>query len=449
MLKFIDLFSGIGGFHLALKKMGHQCVFACEIDKTLADLYEKNYGIKPEGDIKKVDIKSIPAHDILCAGFPCQPFSKAGKRLGRKDNTLGNLIDEIVKILHHHKPTFFILENVPFIAKQDNENMWRYIKNEFERAGYVSDEKIFSPHHFGIPQHRQRIYIVGSRKGLKHFSWIEPQTELQTDIRSVLDSNPNEAKVIGEQEQKCLDLWQEFIYCIPPTVPIPKFPIWGMEFGATYPIEDGRTPLNLSTKELGKYKGVFGKSLKGLSKSEQASYLPSHAFNTDKNGNYPEWKKRYIQQSRDFYSKYEIELKDVVIKIAQLPIASWHKLEWNVGDSDRNLRNYIIQFRASGVRLKKTETSPSLVCSNTQIPIIGWENRYITKTEGARLQSIENIQLPESYGTCFKALGNAVNVDIVHKIAERLIKEDLAINLIKMEVIKNNITLKTVGNGTN
>jgi DNA (cytosine-5)-methyltransferase 1 len=220
-----------------------------------------------------------------------------------------------------------------------------------------------------------------------------------------------------------------------------------MEFGATYPIEDGRTPLALSAKELGEYKGIFGKSLKGLSKEEQHKYLPSHAFNTDKDGNYPSWKKSYIQNSRDFYAKYETELKDVVVKISQLPIASWHKLEWNVGEGNRNLHNYIIQFRASGIRLKKTNFSPSLVCTNTQIPIIGWENRYITKKEGARLQSVEHIQLPENYGTCFKALGNAVNVEIVHKIAERLIKEDLARSVIKMDIVTSEKTLKTVSYG--
>jgi DNA (cytosine-5)-methyltransferase 1 len=449
MLKFIDLFAGIGGFHLALQKLGHECVFACEINKALADLYEKNYDIKPVGDIRKVDIKNIPSHDILCAGFPCQPFSKAGKMLGRNDNTVGNLIDEILKILHHHKPSFFILENVPFIAKQDNKAMWKYIKTEFARAGYESDEKIFSPHQFGIPQHRQRIYIIGSRKGLKHFSWIKPQKNELTDIKSILDINPLGAKPIGKDELECLNLWQEFIDCIPKNVPIPKFPIWGMEFGATYPIEDGKTFAQISDEELGEYKGIFGKSLKGLTREQQEKYLPSHAFNTDKNKNYPNWKKRYIQKNRDFYATYETELKNVVAKISEIPIASWHKLEWNVGDVEREIKNYIIQFRASGIRLKKTDTSPSLVCTNTQIPIIGWENRYITKAEGARLQSIEGIQLPDNYGTCFKALGNAVNVEIIYRIAQQLINEDLANKVVKLEITEFKHSLNLFSNGTN
>jgi len=420
MLKFIDLFAGIGGFHLALQKLGHQCVFACEIDKTLSKLYEKNYGIKPEGDIKKVDIKSIPSHDILCAGFPCQPFSKAGKMLGT-EHYYGDLFNEIVRILEAKQPMYFFLENVSHLKKQGNGIVWKDIKETLSNLGYEVLDAIFSPHQFGIPQHRQRIYIVGSRKGLKHFSWIEPQKNEKIDIRSILDINPPEAKLIGKEELACLNVWQEFIDCIPTNVSIPKFPIWGMEFGATYPIQDGKTPLQLTETDLGNYKGIFGKSLKGLSKLEQEKYLPSHAFNTDKDGTYPSWKKKYIQQSRDFYAKYEVELKEVVTKISKLSVASWHKLEWNAGDGERQIRNYIIQFRASGIRLKKTETSPSLVCANTQIPIIGWEDRYITQTEGARLQSIENIQLPENHGTCFKALGNAVNVEIIRSIAKELI----------------------------
>lgn len=311
MLKFIDLFAGIGGFHLALKKLGHKCVFASEINQSLADFYENNFDIKPAGDIKNVGIENIPPHDILCAGFPCQPFSKAGKMLGA-GHYYGDLFAEILRILEAKRPAFLLLENVSHLKSQGEGLIWREMKISLENLGYEIDEKIFSPHQFGIPQHRQRIYIVGSRKGLKHFQWIEPQKNAITDIKDILDTKPPEAKPIGKDELACLDLWQEFIDCIPINIPIPKFPIWGMEFGATYPIEDGKTPVQLTEKELGKYKGVFGKSLKGLSKVEQRNYLPSHAFNTDKDGNYPSWKKRYIQQSRDFYSKYETELKEVV-----------------------------------------------------------------------------------------------------------------------------------------
>ena len=408
MLKFIDLFAGIGGFHLALKKLGHECVFACEINTSLSDLYEKNYGIRPEGDIKKVDINSIPAHDILCAGFPCQPFSKAGKMLGG-EHYYGDLFNEIIKILKVKEPQYIFLENVSHLRKQGNGSVWKEMKECLSNLGYEVSDAVFSPHQFGIPQHRQRIYIVGCRKGLQHFQWIQTEKYEKIDIRSILDINPPEAKLIDKKALACLDLWQEFVDCIPANVPIPKFPIWGMEFGATYPLEDGETPLQLTEKQLGEYKGVFGKSLKGLTKAAQEKYLPSHAFNTDAKGNFPDWKKRYIEQSREFYVTYEKELKTVVTKISKLSVASWHKLEWNAGNGERKIKNYIIQFRASGIRLKKTETSPSLVCTNTQIPIIGWENRYITKTEGARLQSIENIALPENHGSCFKALGNAVN----------------------------------------
>lgn len=116
------------------------------------------------------EIEIIPEHDILCAGFPCQPFSKAGKQLGRIDDR-GNLFDEIIKILDFRKPTYFILENVPFIAKHDNEETWSVMKTELENLGYEVNHEVYSPQDFGIPQHRQRIFIVGSLNGLEHFSF--------------------------------------------------------------------------------------------------------------------------------------------------------------------------------------------------------------------------------------------------------------------------------------
>ena len=98
-LRFVDLFAGLGGFHLALRELGHKCVFACEVDESLANLYEKNFGMRPHGDIRALDIARIPAHDILCAGFPCQPFSKAGGQEGFECPQWGDLIDYVIRIL--------------------------------------------------------------------------------------------------------------------------------------------------------------------------------------------------------------------------------------------------------------------------------------------------------------------------------------------------------------
>lgn len=161
-MRFIDLFAGLGGFHLALKKLGHECVFACEINKPLAQLYLKNHGIAPLGDINKIDIDNdIPEHDILCAGFPCQPFSIAGKKSG-KEHDSGNLFDKIAEILEAKKPRFFILENVPHIKHLDDGKMWAYMEKKFKELNYDCSDKVYSPHQFGTPQHRRRIYIVGS-----------------------------------------------------------------------------------------------------------------------------------------------------------------------------------------------------------------------------------------------------------------------------------------------
>ena len=419
MLKFIDLFAGIGGFHIALKKLGHECVFASEKRNNLAKLYESNFNIQVNRDITKTDVDKIPSFDILCAGFPCQPFSKAGKQNGLNDEFNGSLFDKIVDILDYHKPKYFILENVRNLISHDNKNTWFYIKDQLEKKlGYKIDKKIYSPHNFGIPQHRERLFIIGSLNGLEHFSWPET-TNNTTSVFDYLDKNPLNAKKLEKEKIEVIDIWQEFISKIPKEQKLPGFPIWSMEFGATYPFEE-KTPFATSTKELSNYKGSFGVSLKGLSRKDKLDNLPSYARTEQKE--FPSWKKNYIRQNRAFYEKYKEILEPVVKKIENLKIASWQKFEWNVKGGDRDLYKYIIQFRGSGVRIKKTDFFPSLVTVSTQIPIISWEKRYITPTEGARLQSINNIDLPENIGACFSALGNAVNVVIVRLIAEKLIE---------------------------
>ncbi len=433
-LKFIDLFAGVGGFHIALDKLGHECVFASEKRINLAELYEKNFGIEVNRDITKIEVAEIPKFDILCAGFPCQPFSKAGKQDGLLDERNGSLFDKIVDILEYHKPKYFILENVRNLVSHDNENTWFYIKEQLEnKLGYKIDKKIYSPHNFGIPQHRERLFIIGSSDGLEHFEWLET-TKKTTSIFEYLDKKPINARKLEDEKIEVIDLWQEFITTIPKEHKLPGFPIWSMEFGATYPFEE-KTPYASSTIAIGKTKGNFGIELKGLSREDKVANLPSYA-RTEEN-EFPSWKKNYIRKNRAFYETYREILEPIVKKIENLKIASWQKLEWNVQGGKRDLYKYIIQFRGSGVRIKKTEFFPSLVTVSTQIPIISWEKRYITPSEGARIQSLNGIELPENMGTCFSALGNAVNGTIVRLIAEKLIQE-------KPKTIKRNSKLNAV-----
>lgn len=430
-MKFIDLFAGLGGFHKALHELGHECVFASELNPLLRETYKDNWGkkINIHGDIRKIvkdNIELIPDHDVLCAGFPCQPFSKAGKQLGREDDR-GTLFDEIVKILEIKKPKYFILENVRFIAKHNNEETWRAMKNEFERLGYDVSHKDYSPHDFGIPQHRQRIFIVGSlgSNSLKYFSFdnIDKQKKKVTPIAKFIDLEPVDAKIIPKANQYCIDIWQELINSLPKEVKIPGFPIWGMEFGANYPFEE-TFPHLLSQKELENFSGNFGISLKGMTKEQQLANLPSYSRVEEK---FPDWKQRYIRQNRNFYDENKKYIQNAVNKIAELPSQSWQKLEWNVGDGERLIKNYILQFRASGIRIKKNDFFPSLVCTNTQIPIIGWQNRYITRKEGLKLQSLTGLKLPDNDNAAFKALGNAVNSKIIKLIASELLVEEATI----------------------
>ncbi len=163
--KFIDLFCGIGGFHIPLEERGHRCVFASEINEKAAQSYKANFGIQPHGDITKIDVNTIPEHDILCAGFPCQPFSQSGNGKGLAD-VRGGLFYEIVRVATHHQPKILLLENVRKIITIDKGNVWRIIQEQLDTAGYRVTYASLNAGDFGVPQQRHRIYFVAIRKDL-------------------------------------------------------------------------------------------------------------------------------------------------------------------------------------------------------------------------------------------------------------------------------------------
>lgn len=172
MYKTIDLFAGIGGIRLGFEEFNCENVFSSEWDKYAAKMYEENFGEAPFGDINEIDPKDIPDHNILLAGFPCQPFSIAGKGLGFAD-TRGTLFFNIEEILRVKRPDAFLLENVKRLVSHDKGKTFQVILEKLRGLGYTVYYKVFNSLHFGVPQKRERIYIVGFKENL-HFNFPRP-----------------------------------------------------------------------------------------------------------------------------------------------------------------------------------------------------------------------------------------------------------------------------------
>lgn len=165
MFRFVDLFSGIGGFHQGASWAGGSCVLASDIDEIANQTYKENYGIEPKGDVYEIKGKDIPDFDLLCAGFPCQAFSQVGQRKGLKDER-GILIFQVIRILKEKQPRAFILENVKGLLSIDGGKVFDLIVNELEKVGYKVYTQVLEAKDYGTPQLRKRLFFVGIRKDL-------------------------------------------------------------------------------------------------------------------------------------------------------------------------------------------------------------------------------------------------------------------------------------------
>lgn len=438
-MKFVDLFAGLGGFHHALKSLGHECVFASEIDSELREIYADNFqDISKEqilGDIRECK-EQVPSHDILCAGFPCQPFSKSGTQKGLKDKTRGTLFHEILHVLEQRRPEYVILENVGNFERHDQGRTWKIVRKSLEKLGYdvrgtehvaSGGTGLLSPHHFGFPHSRERFYIVARQGNLASEPLPKGDRSCVTSLADLVQRKVElrqrdrvETKLTAQQK-RCIDHWNALLSKLPETeVELPSFPIWGDEFQASYPFEE-YTPFVAPIQEL--RRAVNGHSaFSRVPRESLLELLPNYArYEVEQ---FPRWKVDFIRQNREWFKQHQKYFGKRWLKELRKFPASLRKLEWNCQGEERDLWSHVLQFRPSGLRVKRYSACPSLVAmTSTQIPVLGPEQRFLTRVEGLRLQGFPDThKIPKSRAKTFRALGNAVHVGVICVIANKLIR---------------------------
>jgi DNA (cytosine-5)-methyltransferase 1 len=410
--KFVDLFAGIGGFHAALSALGGECVYASEWDKDSARIYERNWNLKPDGDITLAandEVMDVPKHDVLVGGFPCQPFSKSGKQLGM-DETRGTLFWNIAKIIEARKPALVLLENVRNIAGPRHIHEWNVIIKTLRDLGYrvSEDPMVVSPHLIhpdfgGRPQVRDRVFIAATRipKGIPNFkynieipsldsvkkNWDPQSWNLNRDLPlEKLNAQGKKAVALNETEIEWIEAWNEFVVLMKEKLGaknLPGFPIWADDW-------------------------VLEKDLK----------IPRGT---------PEWKENFLRKNSEFYTEHKTVLNKWLKKwnsLENFP-PSRRMFEWQAQDA-KTLWETIMHFRPSGIRAKRATYVPALVAI-TQTTIIGKQKRRITVREGARLQGLPDWFdfVDQADKVTYKQLGNGVNIGAVYNVIKAQVIRDL------------------------
>lgn len=385
-IKYIDLFAGIGGFHLAMSDFDGECVFASEIDSAAIQTYQENYGIDSSNDITKVKPEDLPHYDMMCAGFPCQAFSKAGHQKGFEE-TRGTLFFDMVRLLKYRvdsgEPVKYILfENVRNLISHDNHNTYRVIMDTLKELGYKvnSEPIIVSPHFIGIPQLRERAFILGVHKKYTNED-IDLNIEFKhrrniTNAYDIINNHRVSDKYyISEYENTVLTAWDEFYKGIKEDVI--GFPIWA-EYFIEYDIEDDM----------------------------------------------PKWKKDFIVRNKRLYFNNKEFIDSWLFKWNNLEsfVKTHRKFEWQCGKHCNSIWEGIIQFRPSGVRVKRPTEFPALVAM-VHIPILGKYKRRLTVKEVAKLQSFpDDFIINKDEKQALKQFGNSVNVDVIKTLASKLLQ---------------------------
>ena len=382
---FIDLFSGIGGFHQALSSFGGKCVLASDIDENAIKVYKNNYGIDSNINVRDIKDVDVPDHDVLCAGFPCQTFSKAGKQEGFMDQTRGTLFFEVARILKAKHPKYILLENVRNLVSHDNGNTFRVICETLKSLGYriPKDALILSPHQFGVPQVRERVYIPGIYDPINADEPLEIKfdkflSKSDNSIDTVLDPSENDPYYfVNKHTLDVLTAWDEFYHGLDTRVI--GFPVWSSYF---------------KTKEI--------------------------------DPTFPQWKKDFVRKNQELYQRNKSFIDEWLRKWNNLRgfTPTERKFEWQCGTNISSIWEGVIQIRPSGVRVKKPDIFQALVAL-VQTPIIGKFKRRLSVREAARLQSFPDSFIPDdNKQQAYKQFGNSVNVNVVKKIFEKMIEEN-------------------------